>query len=63
MKLNQKSCTKTKEVIDRGKRSKILSKVIPVEKLIKNAQSFLETRPVKEEVHPSHRLEDHAYEY
>ena len=31
-----------KKVIDRGKRSKTLSEVKPVENIIKNLQSFLE---------------------
>ena len=39
---NQKPCTKTKKVIDRGKRSKTLSEVKPVENISKNLQSFLE---------------------
>ena len=36
MKLNQKPCTKTKKVIDRGKRSEIMSGVKPVENISKN---------------------------
>ena len=36
-----------KKVIDRGKRSKMLSEVKPVEK---SAQSFLEISPVQKEV-------------
>ena len=41
-----------KKVIDRGKRSKTLSEVKPVENINKNLQSFLEIS-----------LRDHAYEY
>ena len=52
-----------KKVIDRGKRSKTLSEVKPVENISKNLQSFLEIRPVQKEVLPSHKLRDHAYEY
>ena len=48
---------------DRGKRSKTLSEVKPVENISKNLQSFLEKSPVQKEVVPSHKLRDHAYEY
>ena len=50
-------------MIDRGKRSKIPSKVKPVENINKNLQSFLEISPVQEEVLLSHKLRDYAYEY
>ena len=50
-------------MIDRGKRSKTLSEVKPVENINKNLQSFLEISPVQKEVLLSHRLRDHAYEY
>ena len=59
MKWNQKQCTKTKKtkkVIDRGKGSKTLSKVKPVENMSKNLQSFLEINLVQKEVLPSHKL-------
>ena len=59
----KKQCTKTKKVIDRGKRSKTLSEVKPVENINKNLQSFLEISPVQEEVLLSHKLRDYAYEY
>ena len=36
-----------KKVIDRGKRSKTLSEVKPVENVNKNQQSFLEMSPVQ----------------
>ena len=36
MKQNQKPCTNTKKVIDRGKRSKTVSEVKPVENISKN---------------------------
>ena len=52
-----------KKVIDRGKRSMTLSEVKPVKNISKNLQSFLEIRPVQKEVLPSHKLEDHAYQY
>ena len=53
---------KDEKVIDRGKRSKTLSEVKPVENISQNPQSFLEISPVQKEVLPSHKLEDHAYE-
>ena len=62
MKQNQKPCIKMKRVIDRGKRSKTLSDVKPVENISKNLQSFLEISPVQKEVLLSHKLQDHAYE-
>ena len=62
MKQNQKPCTKTKKVIDRGKRSKTLSEVKPVENISKNLQSFLEISPMQKEVRPSDKLQDHVYE-
>ena len=50
-------------MIDRGKRSKTLSDVKPVENIIKNLQSFLEINPMQKEGLLSHKLRDHAYEY
>ena len=50
------------KVIDRGKRSKILSKVNPAENISKSSQSFLEISPVQKEVLLSHKLQNHAYE-
>ena len=38
------------KTIDRGKRSKTLSEVKPVESLIKNLQSFLGISPVQKEI-------------
>ena len=52
-----------KKVINRGKKSKTLSEVKPVENISKNLQSFLEISPVQKEVLLSHKLQDHAYEY
>ena len=52
-----------KKVIDREKRSKTLSEVKQVENIIKNLQSFLEISPVQKDDLPSHKLQDHAYEY
>ena len=51
-----------KKVIDRGKRSKTLSEVKPVENISEDLPSFLETSPVQKEILPSHKLRDHAYE-
>ena len=42
-----------KKVIGRGKRSKTLSAVKPVENISKNLQSFLEIGPVQKEDLPS----------
>ena len=53
---------KLKKVIDRGKRSKTLSEVKPVENINKNLQSFLEISPMQKEVLLSHKLQDTAYE-
>ena len=39
-----------KKMIDRGKRSKTLSEVKPVENVSKNLQNFLEISPVQKEV-------------
>ena len=50
-------------MIDRGKRSKTLSEVKQVENIRKNMQSFLEISPMQKEDLPSHKLQDHAYEY
>ena len=61
--IESKPCTKLKKVIDRGKRSKTLSEVKPVENINKNLQSFLEISPMQKEVLLSHKLRDHAYEY
>ena len=63
MKQNQKPCMKTKKVIDRGKRSKTLGEVRPVNNINKNLQSFQEMSSLQKEGLPSHKLQDHAYEY
>ena len=60
--MDQKQCTKTKMVIDRGSRSKTPNKLNPVENKNKNSLNFLEKGPVQNEVPPSHKLQDHAYE-
>ena len=39
-----------KRMIDRGKRSKMLSELKPVENISKNKQSFLEISPVQNKV-------------
>ena len=49
-------------MINRGKRSKTLSEVKPVENINKNLQSFLEIRPVQKEVLLPNKLRDRAYE-
>ena len=50
-------------MIDRGKRSKTLSEVKPVENINKNLLSFLEISPMQKEVLLSHKVQDHTYEY
>ena len=42
-----------KKVIDRGKRSKTLSEVKPVENINKNQLNFLEIKPMQPILHPS----------
>ena len=54
---------KDEEVIDRGKRSKTLSEVNPVENISKNMKVFLEICPVEKEVLFSYKLWDCAYEH
>ena len=56
MKQSQKTYTKTKKVINRGK-SKTLSEVKPAENESKNLQSFLEISPMEKQVIPSHKLQ------
>ena len=63
MKHNQKPCTNTKKMINRGKRSKTLSEAKSVENIYKNLQSFLEISPEQKEVLLSNKPHDHAYEY
>ena len=46
-------------MIDRRKRSKILSEVKLVENTCKHLQDFLEIKPVQKEVLFSHKLQDH----
>ena len=58
-----KNCIKTKNMIDRGKRSRTLSEVKWVENISKNLQSFLEISPVQKQVLPLHKSWDHAYKY
>ena len=58
-----KLCTKKMVVINRGKRSDKPNEVKPNKNINKNPQSFLEIRPVQKEVRPSHKLQDHAYQY
>ena len=56
--LESKTVKNIKKVIDRGKRSKTLSEVTPVEKTSKN----LQRSPVQKKLLPSHKLQDDAYE-
>ena len=56
--LESKTVKNIKKVIDRGKRSKTLSEVTPVEKISKN----LQRSPVQKKLFPSHKLQDDAYE-
>ena len=51
-----KPCIKRKKVIDRGKRSKAMSQVKPVENIGRNPQSFLGISLLEKEVLPSHKL-------
>ena len=44
--------------INRGKRSKKLSEVKPVESISKNPQRFIGISHVQEKVLPSHKLQD-----
>ena len=60
-KLELKTLYKTKEVINRQKRSKKLNYIKPVQNINNNMQSFLQMRPVQKQVLPSHNLQDHAY--
>ena len=50
-------------MIDRRKRSKILSEVKPVKNICKSPQSLLEVIPVKKGVLLSHKPQDHVYEW
>ena len=50
-----------KKVIDWDKRSMTLSEVKPVGNISKNPQK--EISPMQKEVFPSHKLQDHAYDY
>ena len=60
--IESKLCITTKKVIDREKRSEILSEVKLAENIKKNPQSFLEICPVQKEVLLSYKLQDHTYE-
>ena len=51
-----------KKVFNRGKKSKILGEVKPVENISNNLQSFLQVSPAQKELLLSHKLQDHAYE-
>ena len=60
--LQSKIGYKDEKVINRGKRSKALSEVIPIKIIHKNLQGFLEISNVQKEVLPSPKLQLHAYE-
>ena len=51
-----------KKGIDRGKRSKTLSEVMPVENISQNLQIFPERSPMQKEVLLSHKPRDNPYE-
>ena len=51
-----------KKVINRGKRSKTLNKVILVENTSKNLESFLEINPMQKEALLSPKMQEHACE-
>ena len=40
-----------------------MSEVKPVENISKNLHDFLEISPMQKEVLPSHKLQNHTYEY
>ena len=50
-------------MINRGKRSKTVREIKPIKNISKNLQSFVEISPMLKKVLPSHKLQDHAYEY
>ena len=52
----------TKKMIDKGERSKALNGVMPVEKINKNPQSFLEISLMQDKIFSLLKLEAHAYE-
>ena len=56
-----KTTLKKKMMNNRGKRSKKLKEVNPVENRNKNPKSFLKTSSFEKEVPPSHILQEHAY--
>ena len=60
--IESKTVHKLKKVIDRGKRSKAMREVKPVENINEKLQSFPEIRPVQKEVLLSHKVRDHAHE-
>ena len=60
--IESKTVHKDKECDRRGKRSKTLSEVKPVENISTNLQSFLQINPVQKEVLPLPKLQDHVYE-
>ena len=60
--IESKAYIKKKKVINKGKRSKTLSKVKPVKSINKSPQSFLEISTIQKEVLLSHKLQGHIYE-
>ena len=60
--IESKAYIKKKKVINKGKRSKTLSKVKPVKNINKSPQSFLEISTIQKEVLLSHKLQGHIYE-
>ena len=49
------------KAINRGKRSKTMNDVKPVENKNNNPEIFLEISPVQKKISPSHKLQHHAY--
>ena len=56
----KKMCIKTKKVIKRGKSSKTMNEVKPVENISKNPQIFLEVSLVQKEALPLHTPQEFA---
>ena len=50
-----------KKLVDKGKKSKALREVKPVENISKNWQIFLEISPCSRS--PPHKLQDRTYEF
>ena len=62
-KIESKTVHNDEEGDQERKKNKTLSELTQVKNKSKNLLSFLEISPLKKEVLPSHKLQDHAYEY